>query len=87
MGNRRARSHLLVEAHSAEWVPHLRRALAQVTKWGLIKGRDGAYRAWRKPTDGAAELVEAVAANQRVAVNCRVPEAHVPPVVIAAADL
>ncbi|MCJ2054518.1 AAA family ATPase [Methylobacterium sp. J-070] len=78
---------VLVEAPSAAWVPHLRRALAQIAKWGLIEGRDGSYQARRKPTDGAAELVEAVAAGQRVAVICHAPEAHVPPAFIAAADL
>ncbi|WP_204302741.1 hypothetical protein, partial [Stenotrophomonas maltophilia] len=69
------------------WVPYLRRALAQTGTWGLIEGRDGSYRAGRKPTDGVAELVESVAAGQRVAVVCHAPEAHVPPAFIVAADL
>ena len=53
---------VLVEAPSMAWVPYLRRALAQTGTWGLIEGRDGSYRAGRKPTDGVAELVESVAA-------------------------
>ncbi|GBU15821.1 MULTISPECIES: AAA family ATPase [Methylobacterium] len=78
---------VLVEAPSMAWVPYLRRALAQTGTWGLIEGRDGSYRAGRKPTDGVAELVESVAAGQRVAVVCHAPEAHVPPAFIVAADL
>jgi cell division protease FtsH len=78
---------VLLEAPSAAWVPHLRRALAQAAKWGHLEGRDGTYQTRRKPTDGAAELVEAVAAGQRVAVVCHAPEAHVPPAFIAGADL
>lgn len=78
---------VLVEAPTAAWVPALRKALNHVGSWTINEGRDGSSQNRRRPSDGAAELIEAVGAGQRVAVVCHAPEAHVPPAFIAAADV
>lgn len=78
---------VVIEAPTPAWVGPLRSAAMALAKWHHVEIRDGTARYARKTTEGEEPLALTLSAGLRLLAVSHAPERHLPPSLIAGADM